>query len=43
MLADSFTLGGPPQVEIQPDWIKRFKLLNRVPWLPFRIQVVVLE
>jgi hypothetical protein len=43
VLADSFTLGGAPQVEIQPEWIKRFKLLNRVPWVPFRIQVVVLE
>jgi len=43
VLADSFTLGGLPQVEIRPDWIKRFKWLNRVPWLPFRIQVIVLE
>ena len=43
VLTDQFTLGGPPQVEIQPDWIKRFKWLNRVPWLPFRIQVILLE
>jgi len=43
VLADSFTLGGLPEVEIRPDWIKRFKWLNRVPWLPFRIQVIVLE
>jgi hypothetical protein len=43
VLADSFVLGGPPQVEVRPEWIKRFKWLNRVPWLPFRIQVVVLE
>jgi Baseplate J-like protein len=43
VLADSFTLGGPPLVEVQPDWIKRFKWLDRVPWLPFRIQVIVLE
>ena len=43
VLADSFTLGGPPQVEVQPDWIKRFKWLDRVPWLPFRVQIIILE
>jgi hypothetical protein len=43
VLADSFALGASPHVEVQPDWIKRFKWFNRVPWLPFRIQVIVLE
>lgn len=42
LLASSFTLDRAPVVDIQPDWIKRWKLLNRVPWLPFRIQVVIL-
>ncbi len=42
-LVGSFKLSGLPQVEVQPDWIKRFKWLDRVPWLPFRIQVIVLE
>ena len=43
VLADSFALGASPHVEVQPDWIKRFKWFNRVPWLPFRIQVIVVE
>jgi len=43
VLADSFSLDAPPQVEVRPDWIKRWDWLNRVPYLPFRIQVVVLE
>ena len=43
VLADSFSLDAPPQVQIRPDWIKRWDWLNRVPYLPFRIQVVVLE
>jgi hypothetical protein len=42
-LAQSFTLDAPPAVEVQPDWIKRWKWLDRVPLLPFRIQVVVLD
>jgi hypothetical protein len=42
-LAQSFALDSPPAVEVQPDWIKRWAWLDRVPWLPFRIQVVVLE
>lgn len=42
-LTDSFALGAPPEVEITPDWIKRWEWLDRVPYLPFRIQVVVPE
>jgi hypothetical protein len=42
-LAESFALDAPPLVEVQPDWIKRWEWLDRVPFLPFRIQVVVLE
>jgi hypothetical protein len=30
-------------VEVLPDWIKRWEWLDRVPWLRFRIQVLVLE
>ena len=43
VLAESFSLNAPPIVEVLPDWIKRWKWLDRVPYLPFRIQVVVLE
>ena len=43
VLAGSFALGAPPVVVVQPDWIKRWELLDRVPFLPFRVQVVVLE
>jgi hypothetical protein len=43
VLSSSFALDEPPVVELHPDWIKRYKLLNRVPWLPFRIQVAVLR
>jgi hypothetical protein len=43
VLADSFSLDAPPQVQVRPDWIKRWDWLDRVPYLPFRIQVVVLE
>jgi hypothetical protein len=43
VLEDAFALAAPPLVEVQPDWIKRWKWLDRVPFLPFRIQVVVLE
>jgi hypothetical protein len=42
-LADSFALDAPAVVEIKPDWIKRWEWLERVPLLPFRIQLVVLE
>ncbi len=42
-LTELFALGGPPVVEILPDWIKRWEWLDRVPLLPFRIQVVVVE
>jgi hypothetical protein len=42
-LAQNFDLDSPPAVEVQPDWIKRWAWLDRVPWLPFRIEVVVLE
>lgn len=43
VLLDTFALEGLPVVEIQPDWIKHCKWLNRVPFTSFRIQVVVLE
>lgn len=42
-LSRSFALDRAPVVEVQPDWIKRWKVLNRVPWFPFRIQVIVLR
>lgn len=42
-LSSAFALAGRPVVEILPDWIKRWEILDRVPLLPFRIQVVVLE
>jgi hypothetical protein len=42
-LAESFALDAPPAVEVLPDWIKRWEWLDRVPFLPFRIQVVVVE
>jgi hypothetical protein len=42
-LMGNFALAAPPAVEVQPDWIKRWDLLDRVPFPPFRIQVVVLE
>ncbi|HSJ56044.1 MAG TPA: baseplate J/gp47 family protein, partial [Anaerolineae bacterium] len=43
VLADSLSLDAPPIVQVMPDWIKRWEWLDRVPYLPFRIQVVVLE
>jgi len=43
VLAGSFSLDAPPVVEVMPDWIKRWEWLDRVPLLPFRIQVVVIE
>jgi hypothetical protein len=43
VLSESFALSAPPVVEVLPEWIKRWKWLNRVPYLPFRIQVVVVE
>ena len=43
VLVDSFALDAPPRVEVMPDWIKRWERLDRVPFPPFRIQVVVLE
>jgi hypothetical protein len=43
VLAESFALDAPPVVEVLPDWIKRWAWLDHVPFLPFRIQVVVLE
>ncbi len=42
-LAEDFALAAAPVVEVLPDWIKRWEFLDRVPWLPFRIQVVVVE
>jgi hypothetical protein len=43
VLSDSFALDAPPEVVVEPDWIKRWEWLDRVPFLPFRIQVVVLK
>jgi len=43
VLSENFALDAPPQVEIMPDWIKRWEWLDRVPYLPFRIQVIILE
>jgi hypothetical protein len=42
-LAESFPLAARAAVEVRPEWIKRWAWLDRVPFLPFRIQVVVLE
>jgi hypothetical protein len=42
-LTESFSLAAPPLVEVLPDWIKRWEWLDRVPYLSFRIQVLVLE
>jgi hypothetical protein len=41
-LASAFALDAPPKVEVQPEWIKRWEQLDRVPHLPFRVQVLVL-
>ena len=43
ILAESFALDAPPVVEVGPEWIKRWEQLDRVPYLPFRIQVLVVE
>ncbi len=43
VLSENFALDAPPQVEILPEWIKRWEWLNRVPFLPFRIQVIIVE
>jgi hypothetical protein len=43
VLAGSLALEISPTVEVQPDWIKRWEWLDRVPFVPFRIQVLVLE
>ncbi len=43
VLTQSFALAAPPAVQVGPEWIKRWEWLDRVPYLPFRIQVVVLE
>jgi hypothetical protein len=43
VLADSFSLSAPPIVEIEPDWVKRWEQLDKVPRTAFRIQVIVLE
>jgi hypothetical protein len=42
-LDQAFALDAPPVVDVEPEWIKRWEWLDRVPLLPFRIQVVVLE
>jgi hypothetical protein len=42
-LGELFALDAPAAVELSPEWIKRWDWLERVPLLPFRIQVVVLE
>ena len=43
VLSDTLTLGARPTVVVGPEWIKRFRWLDRVPYLPFRIQVLVLR
>lgn len=43
VLAESFALGARPIVEVHPEWIKRWPWLDRVPFVPFRVQVVVME
>jgi hypothetical protein len=39
-LLAALPLAGPPQIEIQPAWLARW--YNRLPWMQFRIDVVVL-
>lgn len=43
VLQDTFALAADPVIDVQPEWIKRWEFMNRLPYLPFRIQVVVLE
>jgi hypothetical protein len=43
VLSDTIVLGAMPKISVRPDWVKRVKWLDRVPYLPFRIQVVVLR
>ena len=43
VLNDTLVLGAPPSIVVQPEWIKRLKWLDRVPYLSFRIQVLVLR
>jgi hypothetical protein len=43
VLTETFALDAPPRVELEPEWIKRWEWLDRVPFLPLRILVVVLE
>jgi len=43
VLVETFSLAADPVVEIRPDWIKRWEILDRVPLLAFRIQVMILE
>ena len=43
VLSNTVALSAPPLIEVEPEWIKRWEWLNRVPLLPFRIQVIVLE
>jgi hypothetical protein len=43
VLSETLTLGGPPIIVVRPEWIKRIRWLDRVPYLPFRIQVLVLR
>jgi hypothetical protein len=43
VLTESFALDASPVVEVLPDWIKRWEWLDRVPFLGFRIQVLVLD
>jgi len=43
LLAEGFPLGAPPEIELRPEWIRRWRWLDRIPRLPFRIQVLVIE
>lgn len=40
---EQFALDAPPIVVVEPEWIKRWSWLDRVPYLGYRIQVVVLK
>jgi hypothetical protein len=42
-LSELFALEAPPTVEVEPEWIRRWDWLDRVPYLGFRIHIVVLE
>jgi hypothetical protein len=43
VLRNSLALDAPPEIEIEPAWVRRWEWMDRVPRLRFRIQVLVRE